>query len=450
MKQSTTLFVAIALAVVCSLLQAVAVEAGTPSPAGPQTSPSSVEVPVSASAPVQITAYTLPPARYQEARNLSRVQFWFAFIGFLYGLLVLCVVLRWKLAPKYRDLAERAFLKRAPQVLVFAPLMLLTLGILELPRGIYANWLYREYGLSVQGWSSWSWDWVKAQLVGILIGTIGVSVLYAVIRASPRRWWIYFWLASLPLALALVFVQPLVIDPLFHKFVPLAQKAPALTTSLEKMIQRAGEDIPPQRMFWMGAAEKTTGLNAYVTGIGRSKRIVVYDTTIAKMTIPQIVFVAGHETGHYVLYHIPKLIAWNAAIFLLVFYMGYRCIGWILVRWGHMWAIRGIEDWASLPVLLLLLAVFSFVLNPVTNAISRHYEHQADQYGLEVTHGLTPDSGQVAAQAFNVLGDVGLADPEPNRLDVFLFYSHPSIPDRIRFSLTYDPWIGGGRGQFVP
>jgi len=111
--------------------------------------------------------------------------------------------------------------------------------------------------------------------------------------------------------------------------------------------------------------------------------------------------------------------------------------------------VRGLDDWASLPALLFLLSVFSFVATPVASTISRHYEHQADQYGLEVTHGLTPDSGQVAAQAFQVLGEVGLSDPDPNPVQVFLFYDHPSIPDRIRFCLTYDPWAGGGHGEFV-
>src|ERR1017187_293781 len=155
------------------------------------------------------------------------------------------------------------------------------------------------------------------------------------------------------------------------------------------------------------------------------------------------------HTGHYVLYHIPKLLAFVAATLFVVFYLGYRCVGWMLARWGGGWGIRGLNDWASLPALLLLLTIFTFVLNPVTNAVSRHYEHQADQYGLEVTHGLTPDSGQVAAQAFQPLGDVNLADPEPSRLDVFLFYDHPSIPDRIRFCLSYDPWSKGGQGEFV-
>jgi STE24 endopeptidase len=106
--------------------------------------------------------------------------------------------------------------------------------------------------------------------------------------------------------------------------------------------------------------------------------------------------------------------------------VAYRCIGWSLARWGSRWEIRGLQDWASLPVLLLLLSVFLFVINPVGSAFSRYLEHQADQYGLEVTHGLTPDSGQIAAQAFQVLGEVGLSDPDPNPINVFLFYGHPS------------------------
>jgi Zn-dependent protease with chaperone function len=96
-----------------------------------------------------------------------------------------------------------------------------------------------------------------------------------------------------------------------------------------------------------------------------------------------------------------------------------------------------------------LLTILTFVANPIFNAFSRTQEYQADQYGLEVTHGLTPDSGQVAAQGFQVLGEVDLSDPDPNPIDIFMFYSHPSIPDRIRFALTYDPWANGGTGEFV-
>ena len=396
-----------------------------------------------------VTAYTLPPKLYRKARDLGRIFFAFDVIAGLYGLLILWLVLHGRFAPKYREWAERISAKRVAQAVVFAPLLLLTVDVFGLPVGIFEHWELRRYGLSVQGWASWSADWAKQEILALIAGTIFVAILYAIIRKCPRRWWLYYWLAVLPIATFLIFLQPLVVDPLFHKFEPLQQKDPALTVALEKMVHHAGQGIPPSRMYWMGASEKSTELNAYVTGIGSSKRIVVWDTTIAKMTTPQIVFVVGHETGHYVLHHIPKGAAILAGGLLVVFYLGYLCIGWMLRRWGEGWKIRGVDDWASLPGLLLLLGIFSFIGNPVANAVSRHFEHQADQYGLEVTHGLTSDSGEVAAQSFQTLGIVDLADPKPSRLDVFLTYDHPSIPARIRFALKYDPWANGGRGEFV-
>ena len=396
-----------------------------------------------------VTEYTLPPALYEKAHRLGEIRFRLAIVDFIYGVIVLWLILRWKLAPKYRDWAQGIASNRFVEAIVFAPLLLLTMDVLGLPAGIYENWIDREYGLSVQGWGSWAWDWTKSEFLSVLGGIVLVYLLYAVIRKSPRRWWFYFWLVSLPLGLLLVFAQPLVIDPMFNKFEPLAQKDPALVASLEKMVHRAGQNIPPDRMFWMGASEKSTELNAYVTGFGASKRIVVWDTTIAKMNTQQIVLVVGHEMGHYVLRHIPKGIALAAVFFLIVFYLGYRSMSWVLARCGEKWRIRGIDDWASLPVLLLLLSIFSFVANPITSAASRYFEHQADQYGLEVSHGLVPDSGEVAAQAFEILGQVNLSDPKPNPVDVFLFYSHPTIPDRIHFALTYNPWANGGHGEFV-
>jgi len=397
----------------------------------------------------QVAKYTLPTDVYKKAHDRSRIRFRLALVSFVYGLVVLWIILHLRLGVKYRDWAERLSRKRFLQAMVFAPLLLLTIAVLTAPLDVYSEVVEKEFGISVQGWGSWSWDWIKEQLISIAIFTILIWLLYIVIRRSPRRWWFYFWLVSLPIIVFVVFITPWVIDPLFHKFEPLQQKDATLTTALEQLVQRAGENIPPERMFWMGAAEKTTALDAYVTGIGASKRIVVYDTTIAKATVPQIVFATGHEMGHYVLLHVPKSIAFFAGLFLLFFYLGNRLIGWVLARWGSKWAIRGLDDWASLPALLFLLSVFSFVANPVVNAYSRHQEHQADQYGLEVTHGLTPDSGQVAAQAFQKLGEVDLADPDPNAVDVFLFYDHPTMADRVQFSLTYDPWAKGRSGEFV-
>lgn len=425
-----------------------------PASAGAQVQSSDSNTPASAaSVNVQtthkVTAYTLPPDLYRKAHDKSQINFRLQIIGFVYGVVVLWIVLRGKLGAKYRNWAEGFSSRRFLQALVFSPLLVLTIAIFTLPLDIYGETVEKNFGLSVQGWGSWAADWLKAELIALVIYTVLIWLLYMVIRRSPRRWWFYFWLVSLPILLFVFFISPWVIAPLFNKFEPLQQKDPALTAALEQMEQHAGLNIPPERMFWMGAAEKTTGLNAYVTGFGASKRIVVWDTTIAKMNTRQIVFVAGHETGHYVLQHIPKGITFFAVLLLVLSYIGFRLIGWTLARWGAGWQVRGIEDWASLPALLLLFSVFLFLANPIISAFTRHQEHQADQFGLEVTHGLTPDSGQVAAQAFQVLGEVDLADPDPNPVDVFMFYSHPSIPDRVQFSLTYNPWANGGTGEFV-
>jgi STE24 endopeptidase len=335
------------------------------------------------------------------------------------------------------------------EAVIFAPLLVATLDVLGIPIDAAEHWIARQFGLSVESWLSWFADWTKSALLVVVLATFLVWLLYVALRRSPRRWWLYFWVATVPITILLVFIQPVLVDPLFHQFEPLAQRDAPLATALEQMVHRAGETIPESRMYWMTASSKTNELNAYVTGIGRSKRIVVWDTTIAALDTPETVFVVGHEMGHYVLDHIPKGIAAGELFLLLLFYLGYRALEWLLVRRGTQWGIRGASDWASLPAFLLLLTILSFAANPIVNAFSRHIEHQADQYGLEVTHGLTADSAQVAAESFEVLGRIDLEDPSPNPVDVLLFYSHPPIGDRIRFALTYHPWSHGGHGQLV-
>ena len=426
--------------------------AGAQAPPGPipqaQEQQSSLNAAPQAATKI-VTAYTLPPELYKKTERLSKIRLEFILVGTIYGLIVLWLILRLKFAPKYRDWAERASSNRFVQVLVFAPLLILTSDILGLPQEIYAHTVLRNYGLSVQGWGSWAWDQVKGELISIILGITLVAILYAVIRRSPKRWWFYFWLVSLPLVVLLTFLQPLIINPLFNKFEPLAQKDPALTAALEQMVQRAGENIPPERMFLMGEAVKGTDLNAYVTGFGASKRMVVYDTTVAKMTTPEIVAVMGHETGHYVLNHIAKGLLISFAGLFIAFYLGFRLLEWLVARRGAAWGIRGVDDLASLPVLLLLLSIITFIASPVSNTVSRYFEHQADQYSIEVTHGLTPDAAQVGAQAFQVLGETNLEYPDPSPLNVLLTYDHPPTRDRMRFYLTYDPWSSGGTGEFV-
>jgi STE24 endopeptidase len=394
--------------------------------------------------PTPVTGYTLPPDLYRKAHHFGQIEFWGEIVTFLYSVAILLLVLNARIAPRLREWVERVTKLRFLQCAIFTPLLVAILDLLGLPIDAAYHWVSRRFGLSIQSWPSWFWDWTKSALLVMLLSIILVWILYTAIRRSPRRWWFYFWTAAVPIVVFLVFLQPVVVDPMFHKFEPLAQKDAPLAAAIEVLVQRTGENIPLERIYWMGASEKTNELNAYVTGIGASKRIVIWDTTIAKLDTPQTVFVVGHEMGHYVLNHIAKGIAASAVMLFVMFYLGYRSLGWILARYGPRWGIRAPnvhapDDWASLPVLLLLVTIFSFVANPFENAFSRHIEHQADVYGLTVTHDLTPNSAQVAAQSFQILGQISLEDPAPNPLNVFLFYTHPPIPDRIGFALTYAP-----------
>jgi STE24 endopeptidase len=397
----------------------------------------------------RVTAYTLPPDLYRKAKTLGRIHFTMNLIDIFYGLFAYWLVLQLKWAPKFRDWAERVSKNRFIQAFVFVPVLILVIAAIESPMAIYEHIVSVKYGLSVEGWGALAWDWTKGILVFLPIGSVMTWILYAVIRRSPRNWWFTFWLIAVPIIVFLSFIEPFVLEPIFFKFAPLQQKDASLVTELEKVAMRAGLDIPPERMYWMKASDKTPTMNAYVSGLGASKRIVVWDTTIEKETTPEIVSVIGHEMGHYVLGHVWKGLIFTLAVMFILLWLGYRTIGWMLARWGPEWSVRGLDDWASLPALLLLFAVFSLVFDPISNAYSRHVEHQADQYGLEVTHGILPDAAQTAADSFQVEGESSLAEPDPNPINVFLFYTHPPISNRVQFLLHYDPWSQGKQPEFV-
>lgn len=393
--------------------------------------------------------YTLPPDKLAQAYALYRIDVSLYLITTFYVLLVLWLMLRTRYAVRLRDLAERVsrfWLARAAIVIV---LFLLTLELLQLPFSLYRHHISLEYGLSVQQWSSWFGDWAKGLALSLIVSVVLGWVLYGMLRRSPRRWWFYFWLATIPFLLFAIFIEPILIDPLFNKFEPLTDHHPELVEQIERVVHRAGMDIPPSRMYEMKASEKTNELNAYVTGFGSSKRVVVWDTTMRHMTTPQTLFVFGHEMGHYVLGHLVKGFFITVAFLLVFFYLGYRIANWLMRSDGNAWGLRQLSDFASAPLLLLILYVLSFLGEPAFNAISRHFEHQADQYGLEVVHGLVPEAGLTAAESFQILGERSLDYPNVGKFAETWLWSHPTIADREIFVQTYNPWAEGKQPEFV-
>jgi STE24 endopeptidase len=393
--------------------------------------------------------YTLSEDRYEKAVAYNRAGYTLYFVAYFLSFLILFLLLQLGWAARFRDIAERVTDKRWLQGFVFVPLLIVTLDIVELPVHLYWHALSLRYEQSVQQWGSWFFDWSKEELIGVVFALILTLILFAVMRRSPGRWWLYFWVATLPIALGVIFIGPWVIDPMFHKFEPLEKEYPQLVTQIQRLTQHAGVPIPRDRIFLMRASEKSNELNAYVTGLGASKRVVVWDTTIQKTSNDETLFIIGHELGHYVLGHVWKGFLFFAAGLLAALYLIFRGFHWSLDKWGREWHILGTDDWASLGAFLLLFQIVMFIASPVVNGISRMQEHAADVYGLEVVHGIVPNSEEVAAHAFQILGEVDLSDPNPSAFIRFWLYSHPPLAERLVFAHSYDPWSRGESPKYV-
>ena len=393
--------------------------------------------------------YVLSRDRYEKAVTYSRASYTMYFVSVALDVLALLILLHIGSAARFRDWAENVSDKRWIQALVFVPLLVGTVELIALPLRLYGHVLATRYEMSVQGWGSWAADWAKEQLLMVGFALILALILGGIIRRSPRRWWLYFWFAAMPVVLFFVFISPWFIDPLFNKFEPLQATNPELVSAIQNLTRHAGVPIPADRIFLMRASEKTNAVDAYVTGIGASKRVVVWDTTIQKATPNETLFIVGHELGHYVLGHIWKGFLFAAGLMLIGFYALFRAFHWVLGRWGGDWRIYGAEDWAAFALLLFLLEIGMFLVSPISNGFSRMQEHAADVFGLEVTHGIIPDSSEVAAKSFQVLGEVDLADPNPPEFITFWLYTHPPLADRLIFAHNYDPWSKGEPPKYV-
>jgi Zn-dependent protease with chaperone function len=386
-----------------------------------------------------VRAYTLTPEQLRKSEGLHRTEVVLSLASTVLGLAVLAALIAVRFGSKVQRVAESISKKRFLQALIFVPALLLTLAFFELPLEIYGHHISRAYGLSVQGWGSWLLDWAKAELLIVIFATLTLWGLYVGIRRAPKRWWFYAWLVVLPIMAAMVFAAPVIIDPLFNRFEPLAKTNQERTTQLQSLAHSAGLDIPRSRIFLMHASDKVTTYNAYVTGFGATKRIVVWDTTARDLTLPQTLFVFGHEMGHYVLHHIYLGLSFSALLLFAGFWLIQRLAEAGLARYGERWQIRAIGDWSSLPLLMLLASLLSFLGEPLGNTFSRWEEHNADVYGLVVTRPVTKEAGQIAAQAFQLLGENSYSYPNPSPFLVFWSYSHPPISRRIRFALSNEP-----------
>jgi Zn-dependent protease with chaperone function len=403
-------------------------------------------------------AYSLPPDKLARAIRLERIRNVLDIAGSVWSLVFLWLLLATSLAARMDAWAGRMFRRRWLQSLLFFAALLILITLAALPLDLYGNHISRNYGISVQGWPSWLGDMGKSLGITLLIGSPTLLLFHWIVRRWPRRFWFGAWLVTLPLMLISVFAEPL-LEPIFNHYEPLAQSHPALVAKLEQVVARTGTNIPPQRMYLMNASAKTNGLNAYVSGLGATKRIVVWDTTAGRIPDDQVLFIFGHESGHYVLHHIPKTLAITAVALFFIYWACAAIAVKVIRRFGPRWGVNKSElnptddenpfaTRAGFVVLIFIVSIAGFLIAPAANAISRHFEHEADIYGQEAIHGLVANPQQTAVASFNALGQAWLDDPDPNPIIEFWLYNHPSVKDRANFAAHYNPWANGGHGKF--
>jgi len=384
--------------------------------------------------PVPVPAPTEQALRYYDSGN----RVWL--VDSALSLLVPALFLFTGWSARIRDLARRVGRKWFFTVALYVVLFSLASFVLELPWGYYTDFVREHaYGQSNQTFDKWLSDTVKGLLVGLLLGALFAWVPFLLLKKSPQRWWLYTAALSIPFIVLMLLVTPVWIEPLFNKFGPMKDKS--LENAILSLAGRAG--IEGGRVFEVDKSVDTKAVNAYVTGFGQTKRIVLWDTTIAKLERRQLLFVMGHEMGHYVLGHVWKMIALASLLVLVTLWVAHRTAGWFIARWRGRFGFDSLGDVAALPLLLLLANGCSLVVSPALLAYTRHQEHESDRFGLEITR-----DNRAAATAFVTLQAENLGNPRPGLLYKLWRSSHPPLGERIDFCNAYRPWQSGRPGRY--
>jgi STE24 endopeptidase len=360
------------------------------------------------------------PADTPEARRYNRIRRRLGVADFLLGLAFLLVLLITGWTGTLRDLAYWAAHQNYSLAVFFYVFMLLLISkILGFSLDYYGFRLEHHYQLSNQKLHAWLWDELKGWLVGLVLATILVEILYFTIRQSPEHWWLMAWVVFIALFIFFAQIAPIIFLPLFYKFEPLENQE--LRERLLLLSERAGTHV--RGVYEWKLSEKSKKANAALTGLGATRRILLADTLLQNYSNDEIEAVLAHELGHHVHKHIVKSIAVQALVTFVGFWLGDLALNYAVEQHGMFVTL---SDFANLPLLVLVSTVLSFVLMPVLNAYSRHNERQADRYCFEAIATVTP-----FISSMNKLADQNLAERAPSALVEWFFHSHPAITKRV-------------------
>lgn len=381
------------------------------------------------------------PEPSPEAIQFHRTGQWIWAGSVALSLAIPMIILRTSIGSSVQEFAGRHAYGRVGTVICFVVLVSVIAFGMRLPWNFTAGHLrMKAYGLSEQGAGDWFVDALKALCVNVVIQCILASIVWGfLVVRFPKTWWLWTAAGTLPFLVAGVYLTPLVIDPLFNRFEAL--KDETLESDILKLAARA--NVADADVFEVDKSRQTKAVNAYVTGLLGSKRIVLWDTLIGKLPPREVRAVVAHELGHYVLGHVR----WGVLIGGISAFGGMflldRALRWTISHWGESLHVKDLADPTALVLLMILATIGEIAMAPVSNAISRTMEHQADVFAIE----LTRDPASVA-RAFATLQHENLSVPFPNWFYRTWRATHPSIGERIGFANGYRPWADGGKGRY--
>jgi STE24 endopeptidase len=370
---------------------------------------------------------TVPVAAREKSDAYFEGGYWLLLWGTLVTVLVSLLLLATGWSRAMRDRAERTTRFHFLQTVIYWVQYIILVTILTLPWSLYTDF-FREhqYGLSTQNIGGWIGDAAKALVVSLILGGIALGVLYMVVRRFPRSWATWGTVVGVAFLAIGVLIGPVFITPVFSKVTLL--KDQRVLTPVLRMAHASG--MMTNDIYVVDASRQSTRISANVSGMLGTQRITMNDNLLNRASLPEIEAVMGHELGHYVLNHTYKLLTFFTIILALAFMVLRRGFGWAQRRWGERWGVRDIADPAGLPLVVLIVTLFFFVLTPVLNTETRTTEQEADDFGLNAAR--QPDG--FASVALKLSDYRKLS---PGAAEEFIFFDHPSGRTRIMTAMRW-------------
>ena len=353
--------------------------------------------------------------------------YWLPLWDALISILSYWIMLRFRWSAAWSAWARKVVKWRWLQPALYSLPFTLVGALLTLPWAIYTDFIREhQYGMSNQNLGQWAIDQSKMLGIGLLFGAIMFVVIYAVIRRSPTRWWLWATLAMGALITLSILIAPIFIEPLMNKYTPMTD-GPVRTEILR--IAHA-QKIPTNDVYVVDASKQTKRISANVAGLGPTIRIALNDNLLNRSNLHGIKAVMGHEMGHYKLNHVQKLLFYLTLMSLALFVILYLAVPKLLTRYGARWGVREVADPASAPWLFMLLAVLAVPGHIVFNSVIRHHESEADAFGLEAAR--EPDGFAMTAMQLSEYRKI-----EPSAVEEFLFFDHPSGRTRVKMAMDW-------------